>query len=133
MPTSQVARAGDPSYVPYPETIIIVDDDAEIRGSIANFLRSFGIEGRSFPDAETLLAGDGLEGASALITDVQMPGMSGLELLEHLRRKGHSLPIIVMSAFERESLEMLALKGGAQAFWPKPIDMEKFEAFLEGL
>lgn len=77
-------------------TVFVVDDDAPVRRSVARLVRVLGFESRTFEGAESFLAAyDGAPGC--LLVDVRMPGMSGLELIEELGRRGTSLPAIVMS------------------------------------
>ncbi len=77
-------------------TVFVVDDDAPVRKSVARLVRVLGFESRAFEGAESFLAAyDG--GPGCLLVDVRMPGMSGLELIDELARRGASLPAIVMS------------------------------------
>ncbi|USX24846.1 response regulator [Oxalobacteraceae bacterium OTU3CINTB1] len=112
--------------------IAIVDDDAAVRVGLSSLLRSYGYAAQAFDSAQALLA----EGADALgqfhcvITDLQMPGMSGIELLEALRREGSTLPLILMTAFPEAALRKRALQGGAACFLSKPFDASQLLACL---
>ena len=102
--------------------IAIVDDDPGVRGSLDSLLRSAGLAGRSFSDAQALLSCTGKEQLACIITDVQMRGLSGIELMAELLRQGWRQPVIVMTAFPSETVRAQALAHGAVAFLPKPID-----------
>lgn len=110
--------------------IAIVDDDPGVRGSVDSLLRSAGFAGRSFSGGEALL-GCGDEGRIAcIITDLHMPGMTGIELQAELTRRGWPQPVILMTAFPTDAARVQALDGGAQAFLTKPIDPD---ALLEAV
>ena len=102
--------------------IAIVDDDPGIRGSLDSLLRSAGMIGIAFPDAEALLAFDGRDNLACVVTDLHMPGMTGLELQAEMRHRGWHLPVIVMTAFPTKASRAQAMDGGACAFLTKPID-----------
>lgn len=110
--------------------IFIVDDDASLRDSLALLLGLKGFCSASFESAEHLLASFRPEWQGCVVTDVDMPGMSGLELLATLRRMGRSLPVIVMSASCDPAVEARALAAGAAGFVPKPFDADQLLAVV---
>lgn len=102
--------------------IAIVDDDLQVRIAITSLLRSCGYLAHSFDSAAALLASPVLDGYHCVVSDLQMPGMNGIELLEQLRRQGSALPLIMMTAFPEEALRRRALQGGALCFLSKPFE-----------
>jgi len=102
------------------KSIAIIDDDAELRLAMESLLRSHGFDAEGFQSAEAFLLSSDLSAYDCLVTDVHMPGMSGLEMIELVRSRG-ALPIIVISAFEPERTHALALKRGADAYLSKPV------------
>jgi len=111
--------------------IAIVDDDEFVCESAKALVESLGYEAFTFSSAEAFLQSDHLHTASCLITDVQMPGQSGLDLLEHLTRRGFHLPAIVVSAFLDEKICSRALKAGALGCLPKPYPEKSLIEYLE--
>ncbi len=103
----------------------VVDDDQSVRWVLEKALRQAGMESRSFDRAEHLL--DAIETGSpdVLITDVRMPGMSGITLLERLHRSRPGLPIIVITAHSDLDNAVAAYKGGAFEYLPKPFDIDE--------
>lgn len=102
--------------------VYIIDDDLSVRTALERLLISAGIPARSFSGAvEFLKAGVPLEG-SCVITDVKMQDMSGLELLEKLRRDGSDIPFIFVTAYDTPEGRTQARKGGAVAYFRKPVD-----------
>jgi FixJ family two-component response regulator len=112
--------------VSYPEphfsSIAVVDDDAQVRVGLRSLLRSYGYEVEVYDGAAALLASESLHQHHCIITDLQMPGMSGIELLEQLRRDGNQLPLILMTAFPEAALRKRAFQGGASCFLSKPFE-----------
>lgn len=102
--------------------IAIVDDDGSMRDALSALIRSLGMAVESYVSADAFVAAQGGDGADCLITDVQMPGMSGIELLEHLRRCGLALPVIVISAYPSTTLQARVLMAGNASFMGKPFD-----------
>jgi FixJ family two-component response regulator len=100
--------------------ISVIDDDASVRAATDNLLSSHGYLVHTFASAEEFLRSAGLNGSSCVIADVQMPVMSGLDLLTHMRAHGHSAPFIFITAFPEESVRARALKAGAICFLAKP-------------
>ncbi|MEO1202780.1 MAG: response regulator, partial [Pseudomonadota bacterium] len=103
----------------------VVDDDQSVRWVLEKALRTDGMNTRSFERAEPLLAAIEDGEPDVLVTDVKMPGMSGLQLLERLRRRFSELPIIVMTAHSDLDNAVAAYRGGAFEYLPKPFDIDE--------
>jgi FixJ family two-component response regulator len=100
--------------------ISVVDDDASVRAAIDNLLSSHGYLVRTFASAEDFLLSGQLDESSCVIADVQMPVMSGLDLLTHLRTLGYKTSFIFITAFPGESVRTRALQAGAICLLAKP-------------
>lgn len=100
--------------------ISVIDDDASVRAAADNLLSSHGYLVCVFASAEEFLQSARPDDSSCVIADVQMPAMSGLDLLTHMRAKGNTLPFIFITAFPEESVRARALKAGAICFLAKP-------------
>jgi FixJ family two-component response regulator len=103
-------------------SIAIVDDDAQVRVGLRSLLRSYGYTVDAYDSAAALLDDHGQDRHHCIITDLQMPGMSGVELLEQLRRDGCRLPVILMTAFPEANLRKRAFQSGASCFLSKPFE-----------
>lgn len=103
----------------------IVDDDQSVRWVLEKALKQADMETRSFERAEHLLDAIGDGEPDVLITDVRMPGMSGIALLERLRGSSPNLPIIVITAHSDLENAVAAYKGGAFEYLPKPFDIDE--------
>jgi FixJ family two-component response regulator len=110
--------------------ISIVDDDALARDGIRELVESLGYQARTFVSAEHFLESDVIAETACLITDLQMPGLNGLELQEALRLQGCSIPIILITAFPNEPHRNRALEGGALGFLRKPFDENSLIQYL---
>src|SRR5260370_24330050 len=102
--------------------IAIVDDDESMRVSTATLMRSLGFAARGFASAEEFLKSPELGETSCLISDVQMPGINGLELQRRLASENCQMPIIFITAFPDPRIQERALAGGAICFLTKPFD-----------
>ena len=111
--------------------IAIVDDDEGVCQATGSLLRSLGYRVATFAAAEEFLKSDQLHETSCLITDVQMPGMSGIELQAHLKAEGHRIPVIVMTAFPNDGVRDRAIQQGASCFLTKPFSQESLTACLD--
>src|SRR4051794_7950685 len=100
--------------------IAIVDDDTSVRESMKGLVRSLGYKAATFRSAEEFLASTCLHDTWCLIADVQMPGVDGLELQNHLIAEGLHMPFILMTASPAEGLRARALGAGALGFLVKP-------------
>jgi two-component system nitrogen regulation response regulator GlnG len=103
----------------------VVDDDQSVRWVLEQALAQAGIETRSFERAEWLLDALGDDMPDVLITDVRMPGMDGLTLLDRLTRLAPDLPVIVVTAYSDLGNAVAAYQGGAFEYLPKPFDVDE--------
>ena len=100
--------------------ISVIDDDASVRAGTDNLLSSHGYVVHTFVSAEDFLQSAHTDDSSCVVADVKMPGMSGLDLLKHVRTLGNDVPFILVTAFPDESVRDRALKVGAACFLAKP-------------
>ncbi len=101
-------------------TVFVVDDDADLRESLGWLFQSAGLRVKSYSTAQEFLTDYKPEEPGCLLLDVRMPGLSGLDLQEELRRRGVPPPIIMMTGHARVPMAVRALKGGAIDFIQKP-------------
>jgi len=101
-------------------TVIVVDDDADLRESLGWLFESAGLRFKSYSTAQEFLTDYKPEEPGCLLLDVRMPGLSGLDLQEELRRRGVTPPIIMMTGHAKVPMAVRALKGGAIDFIQKP-------------
>jgi FixJ family two-component response regulator len=102
--------------------ISIIDDDASVGLATSRLVRSLGYVAHTFASASEFLQSSDVNNASCVIADVQMPGMSGIELQRALTALGHSVPVIFITAFPEERTRAYALKAGAVGFLSKPFN-----------
>src|SRR5690349_23262596 len=103
----------------------LVDDDASIRWVLERALRNGGMSPRAFEAAEPALDALRRESPDVLITDIRMPGQSGLDLLKKIRDARPALPVIVMTAHSDLGSAVSAYEGGAFEYLPKPFDIDQ--------
>jgi len=111
--------------------ISIIDDDASVREAAARLVRSLGHSAAVFCSAEEYLHSDRVRDSSYLITDLQMRGMSGIELQDRLIANGYRTPIIFITAHFEEKARAQALEAGAFGFLRKPFDDESLIECLD--
>ncbi len=111
--------------------ISIVDDDAAVRQATEALVRSLGHSAATFSSAEEFLSSDRLRETECLITDVQMPGMTGIELQRRLRAAGRPCPVIVVTGSPDVALRARALAAGAVGVLDKPLRDEMLIACLD--
>jgi FixJ family two-component response regulator len=105
--------------------IHIVDDDPSVCRALKRLLRSWGMQARSFSSGpEFLSALSRSPDVDCSVIDVQMPGMTGLQVQEQMQRAGMDLPVIFITAHEEEGVEERAFKSGAAGFLRKPFSDE---------
>jgi FixJ family two-component response regulator len=111
--------------------ISIIDDDLSVRQATDGLVRSLGYRAATFASAEDYLQSDRMNETSCVIADVQMPGLSGVELQSLLIARGHRTPMIFITAFPEEKVRRRALEAGAIGFLSKPFDEELLIEYLE--
>ena len=116
--------------VSHTPVIAIVDDDESFRHATISFIRSLGYSAAAFPSADAFINSNVVENADCLITDVQMPGMSGIELQNYLIAQGYRVPIIFVTAFPEMEARGNALRAGAVGFLGKPFGDENLISCL---
>jgi FixJ family two-component response regulator len=102
--------------------ISIIDDDISVRVALASLVRSLGYVARTFESAEAFLGSAELAETSCIVTDIQMPGMSGLDLNSRLKAAGSTVPLVFITAFPEDHVRARAEAGGAFGFLAKPFD-----------
>ena len=105
-------------------TVFLIDDDASVRDSLSLVLSLKGMRTQTFSAAEDFLGTYRPEWRGCVLTDLQMPGMSGLQLQEALRERGIVLPVVLLTAHGDVATTRLAMKNGAFDFLEKPVDDE---------
>ena len=110
--------------------VSVVDDDESVRESLPDLLRKFGFAARAFSSAEDFLSSDSVAETKCLILDVAMPGMTGLDLQQELKRRGQQVPVIFITAQKDSKLREQAFEQGAAQFLYKPFSAT---ALLEAL
>lgn len=110
--------------MPSDPIVYIIDDDESVRHSLEFLLDVAGIRVRSFSSSDAFLKSSPPLAGACVVTDVRMPGMSGVELAEELRRRAASIPVIVVTGHADVPLAIQAMKAGVADFIEKPFDDE---------
>ena len=110
--------------------IAVVEDDLPFRESMKKLMTALGYTVETFPSAAEFLASPLLPATGCLVSDVQMPGMTGIELHRHLVDAGYVIPTIVVTAYPDEEVRRRALKEGVVGYLGKPVDDEHLERCL---
>ncbi len=113
--------------------ISIVDDDLSVREAIMNLIRTMGLAAGMFPCAEDFLESDAIHRTSCLITDMRMPGMSGLDLHNRLVASGASIPTILITAFPNDRDQARATESGIICYLAKPFDDTELLACIDAI
>jgi FixJ family two-component response regulator len=107
--------------------IAIVEDDESLRPALVDLIRSLGYGGEGFATAEAFLAGDGATRAACILTDYQLPGLSGLDLAARFRNR---LPVILITARTEPGIAALAAKLGVLEVLEKPFEADHLAALI---
>jgi FixJ family two-component response regulator len=110
----------DRSKKKYQLLSVVVDDDESVRESLPDLLREFGFAARAFSSAIEFLSSGCVDETSCLILDIAMPGMSGPELQQELKRLGREIPIIFITGRKDDTIRAQVFKQGAAGFLLKP-------------
>ncbi len=112
-------------------SVLVVDDDPRIRTSLVSALQGGGMTIRAADSAESALAALGKEPTEVVLTDVKMPGMSGLDLLRMLKDRSPDLDVILMTAYDDLPTVAEAMREGAADFLVKPLDLHQLRSVLD--
>src|ERR1700740_2188397 len=114
-------------------TVLVIDDDPDVRASIGRLLRSLGIDVQIFASISDFLKSDPPNGPTCLVLDVRLPGQSGLDLQRELAAANRELPIIFITGHGDIPMSVQAMKGGAIEFLTKPFrDQDLLDAIQLG-
>lgn len=102
--------------------IAIVDDDPSVREGLSSLIRSAGLQVETFASAQEFLARPGAEAPSCLVLDLQMPGLSGLDLQKRMAEAGLEIPIVFLTGHGNIPASVQAMKAGAVEFLTKPFE-----------
>jgi FixJ family two-component response regulator len=111
--------------VPHKPLVAIVDDDESVRHATQNLLAAAGFSTTTFPDGASFLGSSRRRRVSCLVTDMRMPGMSGLELCETLVASGNAIPTVLMTAYPDETIGLRAREAGVLCCLNKPFSPER--------
>jgi FixJ family two-component response regulator len=112
--------------MPQPDVVIaIVDDDPSVREGLSSLLRSAGLRVETFASAQEFLARPGSEAPSCLVLDLQLPGLSGLDLQKRMAEVELEIPIVFLTGHGNIPASVQAMKAGAVEFLTKPFDDQK--------
>jgi FixJ family two-component response regulator len=115
-------------------TVLVIDDDQDLRASIGRLLRSLDLDARLFASVSDFLKSDPPDGPACLVLDVRLPGQSGLDFQRELAGANTQLPIIFITGHGDIPMSVQAMKGGAIEFLTKPFrDQELLDAIQLGL
>jgi two-component system response regulator MprA len=139
VPTRADAERPGTSNKPVRGRVLLAEDDADLRVGLARLLRRDGHEVCEVSDGSRLLEqlaswllDGGRAPADVIVTDVRMPGINGLSIVEGLRAGGYEQPIVVISAFGDDEMRERLSRLGRVSFLPKPFDPLELEALLPG-
>jgi FixJ family two-component response regulator len=117
--------------MPQKPVISIVDDDRSVRDGTADLLMAMGYIAEVFQRADEFLQSSSFERTSCLISDVRVPGMTGLELHNHLVRSGYNIPTILITAFPNERDRASAMSTGVTCYLTKPFRGDDLVACIQ--
>lgn len=111
--------------------ISIVDDDMWVRDAITNYLRSRGYRAAAFASAEDFLESGDLDRTTCVVLDIQLPGLSGIDLHREIRAAGRTTPVIFITALADDDVRTRAMAAGPAAFLRKPFEAAAFDRCLD--
>ena len=111
--------------------VVVIDDDEAVRDATQGLLRAMGYHASTFASADDFLKSEQVHDTSCLITDVQMPGLSGIDLQDRLIARGHRIPVIFITGYPNDSLRARAMKAGAVGFLRKPYNVDHLISCLD--
>jgi FixJ family two-component response regulator len=113
------------------QIIAVIDDDYSIREAIETLVRSLGHEALTFASAEEFLDFSGIDGIACVVTDLQMPGLSGIDLRSRLVALGKPVPTILITAYPEDRTRKLASEAGIICYLMKPFSDDQLIECLQ--
>ncbi len=110
--------------MPHKSLISIVDDDESVREAMSGLMKSLGFSAETFASAQSFLGSDRAQSTGCLIADVQMPGMTGIELHSHLCAVGCEIPTVLITAYPDDATRTRARKAGIIGYLTKPFRVD---------
>ncbi|WP_410769326.1 response regulator transcription factor [Endobacterium cereale] len=107
---------------PWEVHVAIIEDDNHLRNSIRDLLDTEGYSSALFESADRFLQSNQYEAVGCILADVRMPGTSGIDMLKELKARPGCPPILIMTSYSDQHTQSLAIKHGADGFFPKPLD-----------
>jgi|SRR6516162_3196030 len=111
--------------------VAIIDKDRGVRRAVSRLLRAHGFRAQGYASAEAFLLRGRLDEPACLVLDVELDGMSGMELLDRFKADGSSVPIVVMTAVDDENTQQSVLQAGCCTYLHKPSSAELLLAAIE--
>jgi FixJ family two-component response regulator len=118
--------------VPRDLDIAVIDDDDSFRVALVESLSSLGYQADGYVSAEDYISTVGGKSFSCVVTDIHMPGMSGLDLMHRLAAQGSTIPVVLITARSDANLEAKAAAAGAVCLLRKPFEINDLIACIEG-
>jgi FixJ family two-component response regulator len=117
--------------VPDSPIAAVIEDDEAVRLSHSSLIRSMGWNVRQYSSADDFLQSRPLVDVTCIISDVQMPGTTGLEMLRRLHMLGHNFPVVFITGFPNDAIRRQALLEGARCWLIKPVDATELAQHLD--
>lgn len=111
--------------------VSVVDDDESVRTALDSLLRSYGYTVQVYPNAQAFLASTGPRDTRCLISDIQMPGMSGIQMYDELLARGITVPVIFITGYQGAPPRVSANAPQPVAYFPKPFPCGELMACVE--
>jgi FixJ family two-component response regulator len=111
--------------------VAIIDDDDSLRDALVGLVRSFGHKVQGFCSAEEYLSSKFVSNSVCIVSDIHMPGMSGMELIQNLSDCASRIPVILITARDEVGLEKRAIAQGAACFLRKPFEVDKLMSCID--
>ena len=112
--------------------IAVIDDDESFRIALVESLSSLGYDVSGYPSAEDYVGGVGDRSFNCVVTDIHMPGMSGLDLMKRLTAQGSTIPVVLITARSDSNLEAKAAVAGAACLLRKPFEINDLIQCIQG-
>ena len=112
--------------------IAVIDDDESFRVALVESLSSLGYGSRGYASAEDYVGVIGSNSVNCVVSDIHMPGMSGLDLMKHLAARGSTTPVVLITARSDPNLEARAVAAGATCLLRKPFEINDLIGCIEG-